>query len=100
MTLMNTYANLIPMGMFMISPICSLTHSCNNTHTYTLTDEDTVPGACFKNCSARKHNEVCGNDGRRYFNACELRAQNCLIPEGRQPPKIKPASSKTCREGI
>lgn len=96
MTLMNTYANLIPMCIHDFTHL--LTHTI--THTYTLTDEDIVPGACFKNCSTRKPDEVCGNDGRWYFNRCELKSQNCLIPEGRQPQKIKIDPSKTCREGI
>lgn len=61
-------------------------------------NESIVPGACFKDCSTRKPKSVCGNDGRIYANSCELRKQNCLIPEGRQPDKIKTAPSSICNQ--
>ena len=66
---------------------------------HTHTDESEVPGACFKRCHTRPHKKVCGNDGREYINGCELRKQNCLIPEGRQPEKIKSAHRSVCKQG-
>ena len=103
MTLMNTYANLIPMLKEYVhdfTHLFSLTYSHNNTHTHTYSQMKTlfqVPALKTVVLANIMKCVVMMVDGTLIPVNSE---RNCLIPEGRQPQKIKPAPSKTCREGI